>query len=63
MTRFYFCHSYYFLVATLILRLIWQNTNFIYAAFNFQNIYGVQFHPEKSYNDGSKLINNFYEID
>ena len=33
-----------------------------HEAFNHQNIYGVQLHPEKSYLDGSKLINNFCEI-
>lgn len=63
MTRFYFCHSYHFLSEDRNLNI--NTTNYksdICAAFNFQNIYGVQFHPEKSYVDGLKLINNFCEI-
>ena len=64
MTRFYFCHSYYFSSSDTNLKInMTKYKVHICAAFNFQNIYGVQFHPEKSYNDGSKLINNFYEID
>ena len=63
MTRFYFCHSYHFSSEDRNLNI--NTTNYksdICAAFNFQNIYGVQFHPEKSYVDGLKLINNFCEI-
>ena len=63
MTRFYFCHSYHFFSDDKNLRI--NTTKYKYdicAAFSYQNIYGVQFHPEKSYIDGSKLINNFYEI-
>ena len=63
MTRFYFCHSYHFSSEDKNLNI--NTTNYksdICAAFNFQNIYGVQFHPEKSYVDGLKLINNFCEI-
>ena len=63
MTRFYFCHSYHFSSNDKNLKVNMTNYKFdICAAFNYQNIYGVQFHPEKSYTDGSKLINNFYYI-
>ena len=63
MTRFYFCHSYHFSSNDKNLKVNMTNYKFdICAAFNYQNIYGVQFHPEKSYTDGSKLINNFYHI-
>ena len=63
MTRFYFCHSYHFYSNDQNLTMNTTNYNIdICAAFNFENIYGVQFHPEKSYIDGYKLINNFYEI-
>ncbi len=63
MTRFYFCHSYHFSSDDKNLKINTTKYKFkICAAFNYQNIYGVQFHPEKSYIEGSKLINNFYEI-
>ena len=62
-SRFYFCHSYHFVSNDKNLNVNLTNYNFdICAAFNYQNIYGVQFHPEKSFTDGSKLINNFYNI-
>ena len=62
-SRFYFCHSYHFVSKDKNLNVNLTNYNFdICAAFNHQNIYGVQFHPEKSFTDGSKLINNFYNI-
>ena len=62
-TRFYFCHSYHFSSNDKNLKI--NTTKYksdICAAFNYQNIYGVQFHPEKSYIEGMKLINNFYEL-
>jgi len=63
LTRFYFCHSYHFTSEDKNLNISTTNYKFdICAAFNYQNIYGVQFHPEKSYLDGSRLINNFCEI-
>ena len=63
MTRFYFCHSYHFSSTDKNLKVNMTKYKFdICAAFNYQNIYGVQFHPEKSYTDGFKLINNFYHI-
>ena len=60
---FYFCHSYHFSSNDKNLKTNMTNYKFdICAAFNYGNIYGVQFHPEKSDIEGSKLINNFYEI-
>ena len=32
--------------------------NFL-TAFNKENLYGVQFHPEKSQSSGIKILNNF----
>ena len=62
MTRFYFCHSYHFCSNDKSLKTNMTKYKIdICAAFNYQNIFGVQFHPEKSYKDGSRLINNFYK--
>ncbi len=61
--RFYFLHSYYFHV---------QNNNDAIAvtdygglftcAINVENIFGVQFHPEKSHQYGTQLLKNFAEL-
>ena len=32
------------------------------SAFQSKNLYGVQFHPEKSHLSGIKLLHNFYKI-
>jgi imidazole glycerol-phosphate synthase subunit HisH len=59
-SRFYFLHSYYFNS---------KNKNYSIAttkygsdftcAVNKNNIFGVQFHPEKSHHDGVQLLKNF----
>ena len=60
---FYFVHSYYF--DCFNKKNIIGSTNY---GINFastvgqENIYGVQFHPEKSSNQGMKLIKNFLSI-
>ena len=61
--RFYFVHSYH---------VVCQNTENILATTNYgniftcsihkKNIYGVQFHPEKSHKFGMKLFENFARI-
>ena len=62
-SRFYFLHSYYF---------VCNNENDIIAkseygvefasGINNSNIYGIQFHPEKSHSNGIKLLHNFAKL-
>ncbi|MDP2938977.1 MAG: imidazole glycerol phosphate synthase subunit HisH [Candidatus Omnitrophota bacterium] len=60
---FYFCHSYYVEPKDLI----WIATQTEYAT-NFassicgNNIFGVQFHPEKSHILGLKVLENFVRL-
>ena len=60
---FYFLHSYYFQCN--------ENTDIIAVsdyggqftcAVNHENIYGIQFHPEKSHYYGEKLLHNFAKL-
>ena len=62
--NFYFSHSFYCEVEN-------QNENVAYseynqikypASINKDNVYGVQFHPEKSREAGLQIIKNFTEI-
>ncbi len=62
-TRFYFVHSYFVKVndeKNSILKTHYH-INFD-SAINNDNIYGVQFHPEKSHKNGMQLFNNFIKI-
>lgn len=62
-TDFYFDHSY-----TLYngnndeITAITNHAIDMVAAVNKKNIYGVQFHPEKSSDAGKQILNNFLEI-
>ncbi len=60
---FYFVHAYYFdcLNPNQILSTTNYNFNFPSVVGN-QNIYGFQFHPEKSLKNGIKILNNFLKI-
>ena len=60
--RFYFCHSYFFEPDTENYKIVTSKTkygNFFCSSFSYKNIFGVQFHPEKSQDVGKKLIQNF----
>jgi len=61
-SKFYFVHSYYaettekFTMATCDYNLEYA------AAIYSENVYGVQFHPEKSGSTGLKLLKNFAKL-
>jgi glutamine amidotransferase len=59
-TDFYFVHSYYFKLqdkANLLATTKYPNE--LTAAVIKDNIFGTQFHPEKSHSNGMKIIKNF----
>ena len=60
---FYFVHSYRFKYSNLdgFISSCSYGEKFI-ASFHKDNIYGTQFHPEKSQGNGLKLLKNFFEI-
>ncbi len=60
---FYFVHSYYYEpadAADSIATAVYTKT--FSCAVNRGNVYGVQFHPEKSHEFGMTLLKNFSEI-
>jgi glutamine amidotransferase len=61
--RFYFVHSYYVKLNQQKDESTYTNYSLNFtSAFMKDNIYGVQFHPEKSHKFGMNLINNFISI-
>jgi imidazole glycerol-phosphate synthase subunit HisH len=61
--RFYFLHSYYFEPAfeDSVIAVADYGNSFA-CAVNHKNVYGVQFHPEKSHHFGAQLLKNFAEL-
>lgn len=61
--RFYFVHSYY--VQCRDVQNVWLTTRYdveFASGIRKDNIYGVQFHPEKSHQYGMQLIKNFINL-
>jgi len=62
-SRFYFLHSYYFQCNNPNDTIATTDYGIQYSsAINHNNIYGVQFHPEKSHQWGIQLLKNFAEL-
>lgn len=57
---FYFLHSYYFECQNQedILTTTTYGKSFA-SAVNYDNVFGIQFHPEKSHHNGINLLHNF----
>lgn len=62
-SRFYFLHSYYFRCAQRENVLAQTDYGALFScAIRAGNVYGVQFHPEKSHHFGARLLRNFAEL-
>lgn len=57
---FYFCHSFAIkdVKQSAVTSTVRYDQNYV-ALFEYHNIFGVQFHPEKSQESGLKLLKNF----
>jgi glutamine amidotransferase len=61
--HFYFAHSYHADITDTKAKVAYTDYGFaLAAAVQKANIYGVQFHPEKSSTAGLRLLQNFYDI-
>ncbi len=61
--HFYFAHSYYAQIGDEQAKVAHTDYGFaLPASVQKDNIYGVQFHPEKSGKQGLKVLQNFYDI-
>jgi len=57
---FYFLHSYYFKCNNIEDSIALSDYGISFtSATNYKNVYGIQFHPEKSHQYGEKLLHNF----
>jgi len=62
-THFYFAHSYYGKVNDTQTKVAYADYGFeLLASVQKDNIFGVQFHPEKSSTAGLKVLQNFADI-
>ncbi len=60
--EFYFMHSYEMVNYTDIAALTKYNGHNFVSAIHKGNLYGVQFHPEKSREAGIRLLSNFIKL-
>ena len=62
-TRYYFVHSYYIKVETSEHSVMQTHHGITFdSAIGRDNIFGVQFHPEKSHKFGMNLLSNFASL-
>ncbi len=62
-SRFYFVHSYYVEVDSQKDSILKADYSITFdAAIQNENVYGVQFHPEKSHKFGMQLLKNFVQL-
>lgn len=60
---FYFLHSFYFKCNNPHESIAVSDYGITFtSAVNYNNIYGIQFHPEKSHQNGEKLLHNFAKL-
>ncbi|WP_217437484.1 imidazole glycerol phosphate synthase subunit HisH [Paenibacillus sp. JMULE4] len=62
-SRFYFVHSYYVVCHSPndVVTTTKYGHDFT-SSFQHENIYGTQFHPEKSHKFGMKIFENFLKL-
>ena len=61
-SEFYFMHSYEYVNYTDVIGLSTYGQHKFVSAVARKNLYGVQFHPEKSREQGIRLLKNFIEL-
>ena len=60
--KFYFVHSYYFPINNNVQSSYCNYSIDFCSSFEKDNIFGVQFHAEKSHHFGFQLLNNFIDL-
>jgi glutamine amidotransferase len=61
-SHFYFDHSFHFECDDMYVSAVCNYGVKLVAAVQFENIFGVQFHPEKSQTNGLKLFRSFFNF-
>lgn len=63
-TGFYFLHSYHFVpsMASSVVASTDYDKSLVCAISNSENVFGVQFHPEKSHSNGITVFKNFAKL-
>lgn len=61
-SEFYFVHSYYASVGEYTIGRAEYGVDYSAAVWDGRNVYGVQFHPEKSGETGLKILTAFAEL-